>query len=84
MGEREVPEWGCNAKRYCEPLTQRLQNRGARKGLVVLEYVNFKTLKLSRRLVIYVSKRGDNGIALNFCPWCGFDFTPSHGAMHDD
>ena len=41
------------------------------KGLSVLNLMNFATGEEAVGGIIYSTGRGDRGVLLNFCPWCG-------------
>ena len=61
----------CNADQYCDTLHKRSQHNRLEEST----FVNRKTGAVSRRLFVHKLSAKDNGLVLNFCPWCGFDFS---------
>lgn len=62
----------CNENTFCKWLKERSQTDGT--GLIIRHYVNHQTGKPAGSIVTYVADKKDNGLALNFCPFCGFSF----------
>lgn len=57
---------------FCPPMQKRLTETH-RIGLSPLELCHLDTGTFWMAGVVFKSHRGDNGIVLNYCPWCGKD-----------
>ncbi len=67
----------CTPGEYCDSLNDRMEAGSFGKGLRLCMVINMKTGK-ERNLVSYrTGDRKDNGLILNFCPWCG-------GKLHNE
>jgi hypothetical protein len=64
----------CEDNNACDFLRERLQSPN-KKGLCEARLINVKTGKHTRSLFFYKSSTADKGVVLNFCPFCGFQFT---------
>lgn len=81
----------CKDNKPCDALNSRLQS-GKGKGLFECRLMSLKTGKTTRTLYYYTTGIKDKGVVLNFCPFCGFEFSykdmskkPSEGVNeHDD
>lgn len=61
-----------NTFRFCERLTERLDYTNSRiKGLSEVVLTNFVTNKTRTAGIVYKTELRDNGMMLNFCPFCG-------------
>jgi hypothetical protein len=47
--------------------------RGA-KGFILNEFLEMSTGEESGMIISYSTGKGDRGLALNYCPFCGFSF----------
>lgn len=64
----------CDSDHFCTNLLSRLTLNKRGKGLVLLHYMNIDTGEERGSLVVYKTSPSDKGLALNFCPVCGFPF----------
>lgn len=63
----------CSEDGFCQWLLERsLPNKSS--GLLKYDYTDFSTGKLQGSIVIHKMGSKDAGMALNFCPFCGFSF----------
>lgn len=46
------------------------------KGIVSWNLMNIETAEWTRILVGYKPRANGKGIAFNYCPFCGFDYSP--------
>ena len=71
----------CTEQGYCKWLLERTQEYNPKsKGLMICNYINKDTHKRSGSLIAYHKGKGDEGLLLNFCPFCGFSFYDLHKA----
>lgn len=63
----------CSKDGFCKALLDRCQATNT-KGFVKREYINIKTGKNTGAIIAFSKGKGDRGLALNFCPFCGFSF----------
>jgi hypothetical protein len=71
-------DWKCRKGKWCEVMEERLapEANHFKKGYFHLFVTtNLASPKLERSLVGIVHQKDakDNGMVLNFCPWCGVD-----------
>ena len=71
----------CNEEGFCRWLLERCQTeltfKGKKvtlKGLVKYNYLDLNTGDNRGSIVFYTKGSEDSGMALNFCPFCGFSF----------
>lgn len=71
----------CNEEGFCRWLLERCQTeltfKGKKvtlKGLVKFNYLDLNTGENRGSIVFYTKGSEDSGMALNFCPFCGFSF----------
>ena len=71
----------CNEEGFCRWLLERCQTeltfKGKKvtlKGLVKYDYLDLNTGDNRGSIVFYTKGSDDSGMALNFCPFCGFSF----------
>lgn len=66
----------CTDNNFCSALLERckgaMMNKNA-DGLLKYEYMD-SAGKKAGAIVAYSKGKGDKGLALNFCPFCGFSF----------
>lgn len=64
---------GCNSETTCKALDSVIEgtNFETGKGFCTVHLINFKTGKTDFFGVSYKKKRSDNGVMLNYCPFCG-------------
>jgi hypothetical protein len=72
----------CSEKGYCKWLLERSDNfYPKKKGLLVSTLMDMVTGKITGQLLVYsTGKNKDKGMAVNFCPFCGFSFYDLHKA----
>ena len=64
-------------KGFCPTLEKFTQaGEGKPKGLAFFNVIDINTLQIKTLGVIYREKPKDNGILLNYCPFCGKDLRP--------
>ena len=76
--ELEHPQaapWRCTKTKYCATLLERSGDGDAPRGLIIRNYISTRTLKTALRIAMHKLGAKDRGLVLNFCPWCGFDFS---------
>lgn len=66
----------CTEDNICKWLNERCQEirPGGVKGFIKTSYMNIQTDEPAGMVVFYSTGRKDKGMALNFCPFCGFSF----------
>ena len=65
----------CTATEYCDWLTERCVEVG-KVGFNIVTYIDMKKGKVTLRLALHrIDKADKGGMALNFCPGCGFNFS---------
>jgi hypothetical protein len=69
MNKTRVPK--CSAGGFCSTLLERFSDN--KRGLTSVTTINLKTGESKTIGVRYCLNAKDNGLMLNFCPWCGED-----------
>ena len=68
----------CTEDGFCLWLLERCQTKQTgkkiTKGFVKYDYVDMDTGEKRGSIVFYTKGSDDSGMALNFCPFCGFSF----------
>lgn len=65
----------CTKTKYCDSITERSSGTAHKKGLSILNILHIPSGKIRVRIAMYKVSSTDRGLVLNFCPWCGFDFS---------
>lgn len=72
---RQKKNTSCDKETYCSVLRERVTDIG-KIGIQIHTYKSMKTGDTTRRLAVHHFDKSDKGgVALNFCPWCGFEFS---------
>lgn len=67
--------WRCTPTTYCKTIRER-SNPDGKAGLNILTYIDMKTGKTTLVIAVHkLSAKDKQPLALNHCPWCGFDFS---------
>lgn len=56
--------------RFCKAMSSRMED-GYKKGINACRMMDTKTGEESAPIILYKSLASDQGLILNFCPWCG-------------
>lgn len=66
----------CDENSFCSALLARCQGAwtGSVKGFIKHDFMDMETGKETGSIISYSKGKGDKGLALNFCPFCGFSF----------
>ena len=71
----ENKEWGCTITTYCKPLAERIHHSwDDKKGFTSVELSSIETGETTCTYPKYKTHRRDDGLAFNFCPYCGFKY----------
>jgi hypothetical protein len=69
----------CSEDGFCQFLLDRVVTYGEKKrGLRIATYMNSKSRKMVGSLVSYHNDGKDNGLVIDYCPFCGFCFKEVH------
>lgn len=68
------PPVKCSKTAYCRPC-HAYSAIHAHHGLKILNFVNMSTGQRTRDLLVLLVSKAERPHALNFCPFCGFDFS---------
>lgn len=77
MTTPEVKIKNCSKASFCWAISKYLKDSTKQyKGLVVSEFLNTKDFTSGGSIAGYRPDSKAKMVALNFCPFCGFDFQP--------
>lgn len=65
----------CSKTIHCDRLLERSHGNPPARGLNILTYIHMPSGKVTTRIAVHKLSAKDRGLVLNFCPWCGFDFS---------
>ena len=66
----------CDENYFCKALLARCQEtmNNSVKGFIKHDFMEMKTGEETGSIIAYSKGKGDKGLALNYCPFCGFSF----------
>jgi len=75
MSEQEK----CSEDGFCKYLIDRVESYGTnKKGLLLSTMMDTKTRKFTGSIISYHKGKGDHGLYIDYCPFCGFCFNDLH------